>query len=72
MSETYRTWDIGDPEPDDVTAVESMCGIFDDEDSKPLRFGRTYDGEWKAYLDGKLYVSWDEVVRRFGPVRTAK
>lgn len=66
-----RRWDIGDPEPGDVTEVFSVH--FDDTDeynsAVPLRFGRTYDGQWKTYLfGGKSYYDWDELVRRFGPV----
>ena len=70
MSE--QTWDIGSPEPDGVEVVRSMCGIFDDEDCSPLRFSRTCHGEWKTYLNGNLYLEWNEVVRRFGPVDEAR
>ena len=73
MSE--RQWDIGDPEPpEDVTGVYSVhFGDTDEyEDGVPLRFGRTRSG-WKTYLfGGKAYYDWDEVVRRFGPVREIK
>lgn len=64
-----RIWDIGDPEPpEDVIGVVSMCEIFDDEDGR-LVFGRTLKFGWKSYLnDGKIYLDWPEVVRRFGPV----
>jgi len=66
-------WDIGYAEPGaEVVSVESMCGIFDDEDCTPLKFDRTVHGEWKTYLDGKLYLEWPELVRRFGPVKEAK
>ncbi|MCD2099590.1 hypothetical protein QNA24_29935 [Rhodococcus qingshengii] len=76
MSQELRTWDIGDPEPgDDVLEVASI--EFDDIDEYdsgvPLRFGRTYAGEWKTYLfGGKSYYNWADVVRRFGPVREVK
>ncbi|EHK86399.1 hypothetical protein [Rhodococcus pyridinivorans] len=72
-SGSARQWDIGDPEPaEDVTAVFSVH--FDDTDEYeggvPLRFGRTYSGDWKTYLfGGKAYYDWAELVRRFGPVR---
>ena len=72
-SNRYRRWDIFDPEPpEDVLEVESIH--FDDTDeynsNVPLRFGRTYDGQWKTYLfGGKAYYNWDEMLRRFGPVR---
>lgn len=66
---TRRTWDIGDPEPpEDVIGVVSMCEIFDDEFGGRMVFGRTRQFGWKSYLDGKIYLDWSEVVRRFGPV----
>lgn len=62
-------WDMGDTEPEGVDSVESMCGWFDDDYSEPLKFSRTYRGEWKTYLNGNMYLDWGEMVRRFGPVR---
>ncbi|RRQ26292.1 hypothetical protein DK926_18775 [Rhodococcus sp. Eu-32] len=66
--------DMGAPEPaDNVIAVESI--EFDDIDEYDsgvaLTFGRTRNSnEWKGYLfGGKVYYRWDELVRRFGPVR---
>ncbi|NIL77641.1 hypothetical protein [Rhodococcus sp. B10] len=67
--------DMGSPEPaENVIAVDSI--EFDDIDEYDsgvaLRFGRTHDNEWKGYLfGGKVYYAWDELVRRFGPVRIA-
>jgi hypothetical protein len=62
-----RTWDIGDPEPDDVDVVFDDIGTFDSENSP--RWARTTDGDWKGYQGGKTYLGWDELVRRFGPVK---
>lgn len=75
-------FDIGDPEPDGILAVESLAWVdygwgdgptyvedgTPEPDETPLHFGRTRDG-WKFYLGGKTYVDWATVVRRFGPVR---
>ena len=62
------TWDMGDPEPTDITSVEST--FFDDEDGRAIPFGRTFDGDWKGYVfGGKVYLSWDDLTRRFGPLR---
>lgn len=69
MSETARTWDIGDADPGrGVTSVATV--EIDDEDCRPIRFGRTYsDDEWKGYdRGGKVYLSWAELVRRYGPI----
>lgn len=69
MSETRQTWDIGDPDPgQDVIVV--ITEDITDEECRPLRFGRTYsEDEWKGYIfGGKVYYSWAELVRRFGPV----
>lgn len=64
-----RIWDMGDPEPPEgVIGVVSMCEIFDDEDDGRMVFGRTKQFGWKSYLNGKIYLDWPEVVRRFGPV----
>lgn len=62
-----RKWDIGDPEPADVDVVFDDIG--DEYGSNSPRWSRTFTpGEWKGYQDGKTYLSWDELVRRFGPV----
>lgn len=63
-----RQWDIGDPEPAGVTAVDDNTCEPDDPDSG--LWGRTVNGqEWKGYKNGfKVYLSWDELVRRWGPV----
>lgn len=68
MTDEYMVWDIGDPEPEDVWGV--LSDFVDDDYDNPILFGKTYDGEWKTYLNGgKMYLDWDDVVRRFGPVR---
>lgn len=67
MSET--TWDIGDPDPGQ--SVKSVATVdIDDADCKPIYFGRTYaEDEWKGYdRGGKIYLSWAELVRRYGPI----
>ena len=68
MSAESCTWDIGDPEPPaDVLAVND--GTDNDGEDSPS-WGRTYDGDWKGYKNGgKVYLSWSELVRRWGPVR---
>ena len=62
------TVSMGDPEPSGAIAADSLCGLFDDEWGERLRFGKTFDGIWKTYLGGKTYVSWEDMVRRFGPL----
>ena len=64
-----RVWDMGDPEPADVEEVFDDIG--DDYGSNSPRWGRTHSGEWKGYQDGKTYLSWADLVRRFGPVSDA-
>lgn len=61
-----RTWDIGDPEPEGVDVVFDDIG--DEYGANSPRWGRTVNGEWKGYQDGKTYCPWPELVRRFGPV----
>lgn len=61
--------DMGDPEPAGALSAKTVDDyIFCDEYGEELRFGRTNDVDWKGYLDGKFYVSWDEMTRRFGPL----
>ena len=63
-----RTWDIGDAEPTDIYVVFDDFGE-DWGDNSP-RWARTFTpGEWKGYKGGKTYMDWDDLVRRFGPVR---
>lgn len=69
VSETAKTWDMGDTDPGKgVTSVATV--EIDDEDCRPIHFGRTYsDDEWKGYdRGGKVYLSWAELVRRYGPI----
>ncbi len=69
---TDRTWDVGDPEPDGVTAVHDHTHTpwdHGDWDRDSSRWGRTVNGEWKGYKNGgKAYLDWAELVRRWGPV----
>lgn len=69
-----RTWDIGDPEPgEDVLGVLDYTA--DEYDPNDLEcddrpgWGRTYHGDWKGYKGGKIYLGWDELVRRWGPLK---
>lgn len=66
-----RTWDIGDPEPEDVDVVDDYTAPdFDpawDVDESP-RWVRTYKGDWKGYKNGKVYTDWGDLVRRWGPL----
>jgi hypothetical protein len=63
-----RTWDIGDAEPEGVDLVFDDIG--DEYGANSPRWSKTYTpGEWKGYQDGKTYLTWEELVRRFGPVR---
>jgi hypothetical protein len=61
-------WDIGDPEPEGVTSVLDYAEC-DDYDHGSSHWGRTSGGEWKGYKDGgKVYLSWAELTRRWGPL----
>lgn len=61
------SWDMGDPEPDDVTHVVDEFATEDDDDSP--HWYRTYNGDWKGYKNGgSAYLDWPELVRRWGPV----
>jgi hypothetical protein len=63
-------FDIGDVEPDGVVSVRDCTYDPNDceSDDSPL-WGRTSSGEWKGFKNGyKTYLSWDELVRRWGPV----
>ncbi|TFD58056.1 hypothetical protein E3T43_07365 [Cryobacterium sp. Hh7] len=60
-------WDLGDSEPEGVISVCESDGDTDGEDS--ICWGRTHDGDWKGYKNGgKVYLSWDELTRRWGPI----
>lgn len=67
-----RTFDVGDTEP---TAVESVLDYrahnFDpnyDFCWSP-QWGSTTNG-WKGYQNGeRVYLAWDELTRRYGPLR---
>lgn len=61
-----RTWDIGDPEPEGVTSINDSTG--EEWTDHPRQWNKTFDGDWKGYKGGKEYMSWDELVRRHGPV----
>lgn len=54
-----RTWNDGDPEPDDIAAV------IDCDDDVWKTIG---DGDWRLG-DGTLTRCWHELVRLYGPVR---
>ena len=60
-------WDMGDTEPAGIDAVTDYSD--DDGECDSARWGRTTSGEWKGYKNGgKVYLSWAELVRRWGPV----
>jgi len=63
-------WDLGDAEPEGVDHVHDLIAEDDPiETPDSAHWGRTASGEWKGYKDhGKRYLSWDELVRRWGPV----
>ncbi|GAB3251516.1 hypothetical protein [Kineosporia babensis] len=63
-------WDIGDPEPEGVTGlVDETDGC----DGCSPHWGKTDSGEYKGYKDGgKVYLSWAELVRRWGPLKEAE
>lgn len=64
-----RSWDIGDPEPENVGSVHDYTHPANPEDHDSARWGRTYQGEWKGYKNGgSVYLDWAELVRRWGPV----
>ncbi|QDF18514.1 hypothetical protein SEA_PUPPER_27 [Gordonia phage Pupper] len=77
MTREGEILDMGAAEPMNVLGVESMVWASDmeghiDLDGDPdirLHFSRTRHGEWKTYIGGKTYLQWEEVLRRFGPVR---
>lgn len=69
---TSGPWDIGDPDPGpDVTEVVDEIGTVDNLwGGDQAEWHRTGGGDWKGYKDGgKTYLSWAELVRRWGPVR---
>lgn len=69
MSESL-TFDIGDAEPENIVMLTDYTDGSDD--SSPV-WSKTYTPrEWKGYKDGgKVYLQWDELVRRWGPLTTA-
>lgn len=67
-----QSWDIGDEDPGERVNTVKTAEITD-EDSRSIVFGRTYEtDEWKGYVHGgKVYYSWAELVRRYGPIENA-
>lgn len=68
-------YDIGTPEPDNVDQVIE-CDEHgnpyerDPEGNNDFTWSKTIDGtRWKGYKDGKEYRDWDDLVRRYGPVK---
>ena len=64
---------MGDPEPEDVQRLVDYRedGYEPDypEGWHPY-WSRTERMGWKGYTDGgKTYFEWDELVRRYGPLR---
>lgn len=67
-----QSWDVGDEDPGNrVNAVRTT--EITDADNRSIEFGRTYEpDEWKGYVHGgKVYYSWAELVRRYGPIENA-
>lgn len=68
-------YDIGSPEPEGVDYVVECDerGVATDylcSDAFSGYWSKTMDGtRWKGYQDGKVYMSWSELVRRVGPVK---
>ena len=64
---------MGDPEPKDVLSLaDYRKDGYDPEFDfcwKPY-WGRTISNGWKGYDNGdKVYLDWDELTRRYGPLR---
>ncbi len=70
---TASRWDVGDPEPPpDVIGVRDYTD--GDCDGCSPHWGRTVNdpGTWKGYKDGgKVYLSWADLTRHWGPVTAA-
>lgn len=68
-------YDIGSPEPEGVDYVVECDehGVATDylcSDAFSGYWSKTTDGtQWNGYQDGKVYMSWAELVRRVGPVK---
>ena len=71
-----RIFDIGDPEPEDVLRLVDYRAEYYEPDLPDVwnpYWGRTPSGQWKGYTDGgKTYLMWDELTRRYGPLREAE
>lgn len=59
---------MGDPEPENIVMLNDDSSA--DCDCSSSAWSRTYTpGEWKGYKDGgKVYLQWDELTRRYGPL----
>lgn len=66
-------YDLGAPEPVGVDQVIE-CDEFGEPDERgdsanEPTWSKTTDGtRWKGYKDGKEYRTWDDLVRRYGPL----
>ena len=59
---------MGDPDPHEIVILTDSTEQTDE--SSPA-WARTFDGDWKGYKDGgKVYLSWEELTRRYGPLTT--
>lgn len=64
-------YDCGDPEPVGVIQVGDYTEDgYHLEDDDSFLWGRT-KSDWKGYKNGgKVYLDWEELLRRWGPVRS--
>lgn len=77
VSDEPGVYDMGSPEPEGVESVvecDKYGNTTDYHHSEAFlgEWHKTTDGtRWKGYQDGKVYMTWDELMRRVGPVKEA-
>lgn len=64
-----RSWDYGDSEPLEITHVHALDPFHE---MKTLEFKKSdrSDDDWSMFVDKKFKrkITWEEMIRRFGPV----
>lgn len=56
-------------EPTSGAVLDYTYSPFGNDSDEDPEWHRTMDGDWKGYKDGgKEYLSWPELVRRWGPL----